>query len=142
METLNRICGWDGCNEVSFKINPKTDKPYYYCLYHTEERKRHKRKYYQENKDTYNKRAVARWNDLKTRFLAMYGGICFCCHESQSEFLTLDHVKNDGKQHRAERSASGVYMDALERYDPDRFQILCYNCNIAKYNYGTCPHQL
>lgn len=81
--------------------------------------------------------------------LAAYGDRCACCGESESLFLALDHVANDGKAHRrelagnAKRSAPNhrVYQDVIRRGFPADFQLLCHNCNMAKAIAGVCPHQ-
>jgi hypothetical protein len=142
MDLKIKICGWDGCQEPILETNPKTGRLVYYCPIHQEARKKHKRAYYEKNKSKTNKRSREQWNKLRSAFLSMYGGECTCCHEVESVFLTLDHVQNDGKQHRLDAGRFGVYQDAIAQYDPTRFQILCYNCNAVKYHYGVCPHQL
>ena len=76
---------------------------------------------------------------LREEVLAAYGGVCTCCGEAQYEFLAIDHVNNDGKQHRAE--VGKVYQDIKRRGFPPDFQILCHNCNLAKAFYGECPHK-
>lgn len=69
---------------------------------------------------------------------------CACCGERKVELLTLDHVNEDGKQHRDEINTSSVYEHLLKinfktTYE---FQVLCYNCNLGKYrNGGICPHK-
>jgi len=71
-----------------------------------------------------------------------YGGVCNCCGENNPYFLNIDHVNNDGGKHR--RRAGGNRQALLEilntPYDPDRYQLLCSNCNGAKEHYGSCPH--
>jgi hypothetical protein len=49
----------------------------------------------------------ARYQRNHQTVLAAYGGKCVCCGEAEEAFLTLDHVNNDGKQHRAELGCSG-----------------------------------
>ena len=79
--------------------------------------------------------------------LAGYGGTCACCRESTPQFLTLDHVNNDGAAHRKElnngdtRNNARVYDDAIRRGFPSDLQLLCWNCNCAKAFYGECPHR-
>lgn len=78
---------------------------------------------------------------IRTQVLAHYGNQCQCCQESNPVFLTIDHINNDGASHRK----SGVTTSALATWIikngfPKEFQILCYNCNIAKSILGSCPH--
>lgn len=83
----------------------------------------------------------------KQRVMDHYGGKCECCGETGLEFLTIDHVERDGKEHRdalGGRNNSGVHMHWwLEKNNyPDGFRVLCYNCNFASYwNGGVCPHK-
>lgn len=83
-----------------------------------------------------------KWQNLRSEFLKMYGGKCMCCHIDEEMFLTLDHIHDDGSKHRKQRGGFGVYQDATSFHNPERFQILCRNCNFAKYQQGICPHQL
>jgi hypothetical protein len=58
-------------------------------------------------------------------------------------FLALDHVNGGGRKHRKQRGGNyGVYKDAIAKHDPDRFRILCHNCNFAIHQFGACPHSL
>lgn len=74
-----------------------------------------------------------------------YGGVCVCCGESEPNFLTFDHIYNDGASQRRRgkfRNGIGSIARYLKREGyPEGFQILCYNCNCAKGFYGMCPHQ-
>jgi hypothetical protein len=143
METISKNCGWSGCETVVDKINPKTEKPFYYCAEHTDARKVHKQKYYQENKNKHNAACMERYYSLRNKALEMYGNKCACCKEEQEVFLALDHINGGGRQHRRERGGSyGVYKDAIEANDPKRFRVLCHNCNMAYHISGICPHQL
>jgi len=74
-----------------------------------------------------------------------YGGKCCCCGESTPEFLHLDHVADDGAEHRRELSNSkggSIHTLRWARNNnwPDRLQLLCHNCGMAKAFYGACPH--
>lgn len=72
-----------------------------------------------------------------------YGGACRCCGETVREFLAIDHVNNDGHEHR-KIIGFGIhmlYLWAKKHNFPPSLQILCHNCNNAKAFYGVCPHQ-
>lgn len=81
----------------------------------------------------------------KRRVIEHYGGDppkCACCGEKIYEFLSLDHVKNDGKTHRKEVGMGmRVFYWIIRNGFPKGFQILCFNCNLAKGFSGSCPHQ-
>ena len=88
---------------------------------------------------------------LRGEVMSHYGGKCACCGEGQIQFLTLDHVNNDGSAHRR-RMSGGKRRDfggwrlyrwlRVHGYPKEvELQILCWNCNEAKRFYQVCPHQ-
>jgi len=82
------------------------------------------------------------WSKVRKDVLDKYGRTCACCGESQEELLTIDHVFEDGKKHRAEIGGShSMYLWLRKNEKSDRFQTMCFSCNIAKFRYGVCPHQ-
>lgn len=88
-----------------------------------------------------------RYDKIKLEAINHYGGKCACCGETQIAFLQIDHINNDGAEHRREiekASHGRVPMTLwLKRNNyPDGFQVLCANCNVAKQIAGTCPHKL
>lgn len=81
------------------------------------------------------------WNQV----LQHYGAKCSCCGETERMFLTLDHVNNDGYQHRlpsgGRMKAEKLYRWLILNNFPEGYQILCWNCNCGKHrNGGICPH--
>lgn len=84
---------------------------------------------------------------LKNQVYDHYGGYkCSCCGESIKEFLTLDHIDNDGAEHRKglgnSGSGRGLYLWIIKNGFPKMFQVLCMNCNWGKrMNNGICPHK-
>jgi hypothetical protein len=76
------------------------------------------------------------------KFIDRYGGKCSCCGEDDYRFLTLDHVTSDGAEHRKGLWDAQIYSDAIKLYQPEKYQVLCFNCNCAKQsNGGICPHK-
>lgn len=79
-------------------------------------------------------------------YMAYGGYCCACCGESEPAFLSIDHVNNDGAEHkRRENLVTGEQMYRwLKRHGfPPGFQILCMNCQWGKRNNnGVCPHQV
>jgi hypothetical protein len=84
------------------------------------------------------RREAARDRARATRqaVLNLLGGACACCGEAEYVFLDIDHVNDDGARERR-RTASATWRIAL--VEPERFQVLCRNCNWAKFQ-GGCPH--
>lgn len=73
---------------------------------------------------------------------------CNCCGVKGLNFLTIDHINNDGNKHRDElRKNKGSYGNSIYRWlkknnYPKGFQVLCWNCNCGKMiNNGICPHK-
>lgn len=68
---------------------------------------------------------------------------CRCCGERHMEFLTIDHINNDGAEHRRKigKTQYDVCRWIINNNFPEGFQVLCFNCNCAKEYSGYCPHQ-
>lgn len=83
---------------------------------------------------------------IRQEILVAYGGTCKCCGETEPKFLAVDHIYNDGGEHRRliKRTAGGQFYKWLRQhgYPQDRYQLLCHNCNCAKGYYGRCPHEI
>ena len=81
---------------------------------------------------------------LKAAAYAAYGGFrCACCGETEEAFLSLDHINNDGANHRRNVDRRKIYKWLAQEGYPPGFQVLCMNCNFGKArNGGICPHQL
>lgn len=120
---------------------------------HPEKRPAYTKKYRANNKEKYEESSrrvqVNRRIRLKEMVMAVYGGgQCACCGETEISFLTLDHINNDGAEHRKEakgggRGGAGFYSKLKQQGFPPGLQVLCFNCNMSKsFNGGTCAHQL
>jgi len=78
---------------------------------------------------------------LKEQALNAYGGCrCVCCGVTDMVFLCLDHINNNGAEHRRRlgNRGSGIYSTLKRQGYPPGFQVLCHNCNFAK-QFGPCP---
>ena len=82
------------------------------------------------------------WARLKAQAFAAYGDVCRCCKEHRRQFLTVDHVNNDGASHRRSIGARTVYAWLARHNYPGGFQILCWNCNAARHIHRRCPHEV
>lgn len=81
--------------------------------------------------------------EQKQIVLDHYGARCVCCGESNKDFLSIDHMNNDGAAHRREIGSGAILRWLILNNFPPGFQILCYNCNMAKqFCGGVCPHQV
>lgn len=105
----------------------------------------------QANPDKYNEYNKKSNLKLKRETMDSYGGKCACCGETELTFLTIDHINNDGNEHRRQMAGeSGNYSQAgsrtyrwlRENGYPEGFQVLCANCNYGRqWNGGICPHK-
>ena len=94
----------------------------------------------QEKVRARNRRYSARKRkNLRLEVINAYGGKCACCGETNLVFLALDHVEGGGSQHRRRLPGYQVYRQVRRDGFPPGFQVLCHNCNWAKYR-GGCPH--
>lgn len=116
----------------------------YYRKYYKKNRKRYQeaeqRRY---KKDRIKRCAAQRERALENRakILKNYGSQCVCCGETRIEFLSIDHVHGGGYQERKKRGINGIYRDIIANNYPDKYRILCHNCNLANGFYGYCPHK-
>lgn len=81
---------------------------------------------------------------IKMRTLAFehYGHVCVCCGESNEAFLEFDHKNGDGADHRKIYGHDLAGWLVRHNFPSDyEIQVLCRNCNWAKFKYGVCPHQ-
>lgn len=87
------------------------------------------------------------YDQCRTEVFAAYGGEqCACCGESQTLFLSIDHIHNDGAQERKSGAYKGTgigfYQWLRKNKFPSGYQVLCMNCQVGKHkNGGVCPHQ-
>ena len=74
---------------------------------------------------------------------------CVCCKTEYGEFLTLDHIENDGHIHRRKlfgvnmgMAGQALYMKLKQLGYPEtpRLQILCFNCQTMKWAKEPCIH--
>jgi hypothetical protein len=80
---------------------------------------------------------------LRIKVIDNYGSKCSCCGEAQIQLIEIDHVDNNGAEHRKQ---IGSHSDTLCRWIirenyPTTIQLLCANCNQAKKKFGICPHK-
>lgn len=97
-------------------------------------------KYYQANKRKANE-AVKRYTKrLRDLVIEIYGNKCACCNESRGNFLTFEHRLGGGNKHRQRVGRCYVFWKAIieEGYRPDKYSVLCYNCNCSRGSYGYC----
>ena len=108
-------------------------------------RKEQQRKYRDTHKEQKSESDKKRNRENRRLCIEHYGSKCACCGETIYEFLTIDHINNNGAEERRElgiNSGTETYKYLIKNNYPEGYQILCYNCNCAKGFYGYCPHQV
>lgn len=110
----------------------------------------YKRDWRQKRGKEYYRKQNRMWKQkIKITVMELYGNKCACCGEDGLPFLTMDHINNDGKKDREKYGRSyGMYIHMRNLFYKDKkvalskYQILCWNCNMAKqHNGGVCPHK-
>ncbi len=112
------------------------------------DRKKWAREYYLTHKDMWREKDLR----FKTRHphyrqelrlsykidtLTHYGGgvlACIQCGENRLAALSLDHINNNGNEHRRQLGNKKNYIYRLLKNDgyPNGYQTLCFNCQIVK----------
>lgn len=89
-------------------------------------------------------RVRARGREIKQIVISNLGGKCACCGETEPRFLTVEHIGGGGNQHRKQyyNSSYAVYRAIiLEGYPRDKYEVLCWNCNMVQSHGVPCPHK-
>jgi hypothetical protein len=109
---------------------------------------------YSKHRDERNKSGKNRLKlkraELRKKILSHYGGSpphCQCrgCyysdHDCPPEFLTIDHINNNGnKERKLFNGQISFYNWIVKNNYPEGYRILCWNCNYAISRNGYCPH--
>ena len=146
-------------NEFFKNKNPRCKGEEYSSWCKVCNRRRHRSRYYRKRKevlldkknkrykmseeDRMRKRISRKAYNEKNREIVLdkLGNKCACCGEDEKLFLEIDHINNDGAQHRSRDTDSATMVRWLIKNNfPEGFQLLCSNCNMAKGRHGKCPH--
>jgi len=79
---------------------------------------------------------------LRKQVIEAYGHKCQWCGTTTYEYLSIDHVNNDGKQDRKRFTDQRAFYKWIIKNDyPETLQILCFNCNCSKeyHKYTSAP---
>jgi hypothetical protein len=124
--------------------DPETRKAYHsrWAKEHPAEFKQYQAEWYQRNRE----RVLGQQQADRLEALRYYSRAevprCRCCGESGYLFLTLDHVENNGREHRISTGGTQICSLLKRQGWPKGYQVLCYNCNFGRAkNGGVCPHQ-
>jgi len=99
-----------------------------------------KRKDWVENNKGYYLQYLRHWNATRREYtknavvnvLTNGEGTCRWCGHGDLDVLTVDHIDNDGAQHRKKVPLNTFYSWMIKNDYPPGFQVLCANCNLKK----------
>ena len=84
--------------------------------------------YREKNKEKVNKRCKTGYYKKKQVVHKLLGNKCKNCGEDEPMYFQVDHVNNDGHL----EGAGTLYIIKKYLETPERYQLLCANCNQAK----------
>lgn len=126
-------------------MQSKKDKREYHRKYRAknrEKRRKWNRDWIRNNRDQYNASKYIYRQKMKIKVLAYYSNEdirCAKCGEDDIDVLNLDHINNDGAEHRRKAGIAGRNSTGMNSYEaiardgfPDGLQVLCANCNLKK----------
>jgi len=129
----NRAQGLCGCGR-------KPDEGYKTCTSCRNSANKTYHKYGPRYAATMRERTKQRRNEVLDHY-----GPCFCCGESNKDFLEIDHIGGWGKDHVDKKGkrikGNDLYRWIIENNFPDTLRSLCANCHAAITFRGICPHQ-
>ena len=124
------------------ELNAHGREKYYKHLEYQRQRSRDKYRRFRERWLAYSRNRRAVTKKFAVAYYTDGRNCCACCGENEIKFMTLDHINNNGAEHRKSLPRGTRMIEwVVENYFPDGFQILCFNCNCAKGSFGECPHQ-
>ena len=80
----------------------------------------------------------------RAKMFELLGNKCVCCGESDPVYFQIDHINNDADYSGPNSNKAGSIQLRHYLAEPDRYQLLCANCNYAKrMNSGElyCPEK-
>lgn len=137
----------DAQNKANYEKNKEAhlERCRRWQLNNKEKFKAYHREYYTLNKARFAKNSSDGIKKLRQEMIIAYGSRCVCCEETTPEFLTIDHIYNDGHKERKNGVTGGYQFYRRLKHQgwpQDRYQLLCMNCNCAKQWFKRCPHSI
>lgn len=85
-------------------------------------------------------------SEERLRTVEALGGECSCCGEKHQEFLTIDHMNQDGYIFRKRLKSKNAGAQQWAQYyremrdDLATLRVLCYNCHTCITKQNICVH--
>jgi len=123
----------------SARAEKKKEQSRLYKAAHKEEYDKYNKAYYAKNQESQKEKAKQLARSIRLEVLAHYGGKCLFCGDKNTNHLSIDHIDNNGAEHRKTFNLEGgkIYRWLRKNNYPSGFQILCHNHNFEKGHYGT-----
>jgi hypothetical protein len=94
--------------------------------------------------EKHRKKEKVRGQRYREQCIVAYGEKCVCCGKAVKKYLQLDHIENDGAEHRQKVFGGrhgNMYRWAVKNDFPDCLQLMCADCHQAKTYFGGCTEE-
>ena len=95
-----------------------------------EKHNEHQRKYRANNMEKIRESERRWWYNRKIKLFKSMGGQCIHCGINDHRVLQIDHINGGGKTEIKKVSRKSYY--GLVKKNPEKYQLLCANCNWIK----------
>jgi hypothetical protein len=133
--TVDRYKGGD-CKECRSRYNKRYRQAHIDELY--EYHQQYDKQYRQDNSLDISRQMKQIHLDLKIETFNQYGGCqCTLCKINDIDMLSIDHIFNNGNEHRKNLGINGGHQFYywLKKYgfpDKDKYRVLCMNCQFKE----------
>lgn len=79
-------------------------------------------------------------SSISEAVLLLLGPTCKFCGETEKEFLTVDHIDDDGNSERQYGSIGWKRRILDGVFDSSKYRVLCQNCNLGRYRIDPIHH--
>jgi hypothetical protein len=113
-----------------------------YTKNHVEDRKEYIKTYRIEHKNELHAKSFLIRTSITNAILNILGAVCEDCGITEREFLTIDHINNDGKSERHLGSVGWKRNIIKGKSDITKYRVLCHSCNLSRYHMNPVHHLL
>jgi hypothetical protein len=143
-EIIEKIKGRHRKGGPDYEKHLKAQREYYWR--HRNEVVERRKEFYRKNAARMSRNAAVFKGHVRRATRAYLGNKCACCGETEQEFLSVDHVRNNGAKHRREKGREAwmweVWKAIKEKRIVTEYQLMCFNCNFSKhFGKGVCAHK-